>query len=55
VNSNFPFVTTVGDRCSEEKHVFIASKALENAACNFNKTKCKKKTDFSMRFSPDQL
>jgi len=37
VYSNFPFVTSVGDRCFEEKHVFIASKALENAACKYNK------------------
>jgi len=39
VYSNFPFVTSVGDRCFEEKHVFIASKAIENAACKFHKKK----------------
>ncbi len=38
--SNFPFVTSVGDRCFEEKHVFIASKMLDMRFANRNyKTK----------------
>ena len=32
VYSNFPFVTSVGNRCFEEKLVFIASKAIENCS-----------------------
>ncbi len=36
VYSNFPFVMSVGDRCFEEKHVYIASKAIENAACKYH-------------------
>ncbi len=50
VYSNFPFVTSVGDRCFEEKHVFIASKAIENAAWKYDKMKFK-----SMILFPDWI
>ena len=32
VYSNFPFATSVGNRCFEEKHVFIASKTLRECS-----------------------
>jgi hypothetical protein len=36
VYSNFPFVMSVGDRCFEGKHVFIASKMRDMQLANAN-------------------
>ena len=45
VYSNFPFVTSVGDRCFEEKHVFIASKTL--GECSLQTKSNWHRTDFN--------
>jgi hypothetical protein len=39
---------SVGDRCFEEKHVFIASKMLNMQLANANRTATENKARFSM-------